>query len=278
MLTEQATVIYHKKLSKDYSMLRFVSPEISAQSQPGQFVHIRIPTIESTALRRPFGIFKAYNEQIEIVYCKVGYGTNAMDKLTPGTPVNILGPLGNGFPKPKNKTFPVLIAGGYGIAALYLLAERASSKGVVFIGGACKTDILCTESFKNTGFGLYTASEDGSTGYKGMVTDALDRWVKEELSDRKPEIFACGPDSMLKAVTLRAKRRGWTAWLAMDRHMCCGIGACLSCIQKVYTKPPQKESIITEKDELALRSADWKYARVCTDGPVFECREIIWGK
>jgi len=191
-----------------------------------------------------------------------------MTRLRPGDEVSLIGPLGNGFPPVQTNMFPVLVAGGYGVAALYLVAERSPHKGIVFIGGATSGDILCTEDFEQLGWETSIATENGSAGKTGLVTDILDTWLAEEIQGRKIEFFVCGPINMLKAVGDRAIKGGWNAWLSMDRHMGCGMGACLACVQKV--KPGLQKR--HDKDD----SRTWKWARVCADGPVFECREIVW--
>ena len=100
-------------------------------------------------------------------------------------------------------------------------------------------------------------------GRRGWVTEALDPWLETELGGRTPEFFACGPNGMLKAVGDRAIRGNWKAWLSLDRHMGCGVGACLACVQKVR-KPG------------ADAGGGTAWARVCRDGPVFEGRQIVW--
>ena len=106
---------------------------------------------------------------------------------------------------------------------------------------------------------MLIATEDGSLGCQGLVTDALDAWLQKELNNREPEFFACGPNGMLKAVGDRALQGNWTAWLSMDRKMGCGVGACLTCVQKIRTP-----------------DGGWTWERVCREGPVFECRNIVW--
>ena len=113
--------------------------------------------------------------------------------------------------------------------------------------------------FERLGWEVRICTEDGSLGLRGRVTDALDAWLAEEAAGVTPEFFACGPNAMLRAVGDRAERGGWTAWLSMDRSMGCGVGACLTCVQKMRGE-----------------NGDWTWARVCREGPVFECRQIVW--
>lgn len=261
MTLEEAIVVEHMPDAGDYRRIVLRSPDIAPRVRPGQFVHVRLPAPADSILRRPFSVFRTEGDRLELLYKPVGRGTRAMTELRPGAVLSLLGPLGRGFPPPAPARLPVLIAGGYGMAALYLLAREAGRAGIVFVGGASAVDILCVPEFEALGWEVRVATEDGSRGLRGLVTDAFDAWAAAELPGRTPELFACGPNGMLRAVAERAIARGWTAWLSMDRAMGCGVGACLTCVQKV--RDPS-------------RPGGWTWARVCREGPVFECREVVW--
>ncbi len=257
MNQEKTTVIQHECFQGEYRLLRVAAPVIGPQVQPGQFVHVRVPRLENAVLRRPFSVFKADEEGISILYATVGAGTEALTTVEPGEKVCLLGPLGTGFPTlGKNRT-PVLVAGGYGNAALYLQAARLSVKGVAFFGGRSAEDILCVDEFEALGWDVRVTTDDGSLGTKGLVTAALDPWITEQ-DVSTLELFACGPNAMLKAVGDRAVEKGFTAWLSMDRNMACGVGACLTCVIKRKTE------------------TGWEWARCCKDGPVFNAEEVLW--
>jgi dihydroorotate dehydrogenase electron transfer subunit len=182
-----------------------------------------------------------------------------MGSITSGDKLSIIGPLGNGFPEMGMDSFPVLVAGGYGVAPLYLLAKRMQKEGILFVGGRTADDILCVDMFRDLGWEVQVATEDASMGVKGFVTAALDSWLEKNADKITPEFFVCGPDGLLKAIGERAIAGGWKGWLSLDKHMGCGVGACLACVQKI---------------RLDDGSEVWK--RVCKDGPVFEAREIVW--
>lgn len=272
MFIETVTVVTHDKLAGGYHLLALRSQQIAPEVKPGQFVHLRVPFLGESVLRRPFSVFKADAESLLILYQCVGAGTRAMTRLRVGDAISLIGPLGNGFPSVHADTFPVLIAGGYGVAALYLLAERSPHKGIVFVGGAGSCDILCIDDFEQLGWETRVSTEDGSAGEQGLITCILDSWLAQEGNKRKPEFFVCGPTGMLKAAADRAITGGWSAWLSLDRHMGCGMGACLACVQKVKA---DAQSAIPD-NQSATDNGAWKWARVCVEGPVFECREIIW--
>jgi dihydroorotate dehydrogenase electron transfer subunit len=242
-----------------YRLLCLDVPAIAAACRPGQFVHVRVPNLDGSVLRRPFSIYRAGVRTLALLYKPIGRGTEAMRALVAGQEISLMGPLGNGFPLDSGTDLPVLVAGGYGVAPLCLLAAKLPARGIVFIGGATSRDVLCVDDFKQLGWQTAVATQDGSLGQGGLVTEALDHWLAREGAGRGLQFFACGPDGMLKAVGQRAIRGGWKAWLSLDKHMGCGVGACLACVQKIR----QPDGAVV-----------WK--RVCRDGPVFEAREIVW--
>lgn len=260
MRTEIGTVVSHANLGDHYRVLTLCLPGIAPEARPGQFVHLRIAALHDALLRRPFSIYQAEGSHLAILYKNVGRGTATMQDLHQGDSVSLIGPLGNGFPCDLAAgSIPVLVAGGYGVAPLFFLARRLPQKGVLFIGGAQARDILLAEDFKAIGWDVQIATDDGSLGTKGLVTAPLDRWLAAPAAQGRPiEFFACGPNGMLRAIGERAIAGHHRAWLSLDRHMGCGVGACLACVQKVRLNG--QESL----------------ARVCKDGPIFESRDIIW--
>ncbi len=262
MQLETAIILDHRDYGAGYRLLRLAAPQIAPQVRPGQFVHLRIPRLEASVLRRPFSIFKAENGELALLYKAIGRGTTALSAATVGEPLSLLGPLGNGFPLdlPAGRV-PVLVAGGYGMAALYLLARRLAAPGLVFVGGRSAQDILCVEEFEALGWKVYVATEDGSRGVRGLVTGPLDAWLAEGCAGRTPEFFVCGPNGLLEVIGQRAMARDWRAWLSVDRHMGCGVGACLTCVVKLQDT-----------------DGTWLWARACKDGPVFESRQIHWDR
>ena len=268
MQLEEVTIREHRLLCGDYRLLVMDAPGVGPKVQPGQFIHFDVPNQPERMLRRPFSVYKADEETVSILYKPVGRGTRAMVNIQPGDKTSIIGPLGTGFPL-TDTPCPVLVAGGYGMAALLLVAKNLPHKGVIFMGGRNERDILCVDDFKAIDWEVIITTNDGTLGTRGLVTDALDPWCEEKgfiggKSEIQPEFFACGPNPMLKAVSDRALKHDWTAWLSMDRNMGCGIGACLVCVQKVKRDAPGPDG------------KDWTWSRVCREGPVFECRKLVW--
>jgi len=256
---ENAIVADHSKINRVYFLLTLTAPNCSIMAKPGQFVHVRIPRLDGAVLRRPFSIFDVVGDQIKIIYKPVGKGTDAMTRLIKGDSLSIMGPLGNGFPDPAEGRLPVIVAGGYGAAPLFFFASRSLKKGIAFLGGATSQDIILPDRFKKLGWKIKIATENGSMGTRGLVTLIFDEWLSKNGKKNEFECYVCGPDGLLKAMALRALKHGWKAWLSLDKHMGCGVGACLGCVQRI---------------KLANDTEGW--ARVCKDGPVFEASQIIW--
>lgn len=259
MFIENGKILKHETAGDQYRILAIELPGIAAAAVPGQFIHLRVPALTDAVLRRPFSICRADHDTIEILYKTVGRGTAAMTGLLPGQTLSVMGPLGNGFPLPgSGAARPALVAGGYGVAPLAFLASRMPRKGDVFVGGASGKDILCIAAFEQIGWTVHIATEDGTLGSRGLVTVVLNEWLAGLGAGEIPEFFACGPNGMLKAVGNLAASRGSEAWLSLDRHMGCGVGACLACVQRIR------------------RGGEEVLARVCKEGPVFAARDIVW--
>jgi dihydroorotate dehydrogenase electron transfer subunit len=260
MLEQTVTIAANERDTDQYFRLVLRAPQIAPLIQPGQFAHVRILPLKDALLRRPFSIFQATADTFSILYKTVGKGTDALARMRAGEALSVIAPLGHGFtvPPPGGET-PLLIAGGYGMAAMFLLAQRSPQKGIVFVGGRRRADILCEKEFAASGWEVRVATEDGSHGEKGLVTQPLLKEIaKRKAESGKRKLFACGPTPMLRAVGKLAEEHDLPAELSMDEHMCCGVGTCLTCV-------------------IPVRTGDgWEYQRTCTEGPVFDAREIVW--
>jgi dihydroorotate dehydrogenase electron transfer subunit len=257
MLEQTVQIVSNERDTDSYFRLVLRAPQIAPLIQPGQFSHVRVPTIKDALLRRPFSIFQVEDDTFSILYKTVGKGTEALSRMGTGEELSVIAPLGHGFTMPKRGgETPLLVAGGYGMAAMYLLAQRSPQRGIVFVGGRRRVDILCEKEFHALGWAVRVTTEDGSHGEKGLVTKPLQAELKRHAKGRK--LFACGPTGMLRAVGKIAEDFNVPAELSMDEHMCCGVGVCLTCVIPVKT------------------SDGWEYQRTCTEGPVFDARKISW--
>lgn len=222
---------------------------------PGQFIMLQVNKGFSPFLRRPFAIFNQEKNFIEIGYRVVGEGTRLLSTKTKGEYVKIFGPLGNGFKVSKNKE-SLIIAGGIGIASVFYLAKKLGRKTTVLYGAKNKKEIVFLELIKKTGARVNVATEDGSSGKKGMVTSMLN----DDLLRGKELIYACGPSAMLHRVAELAGKYNIDCEVSLEARMACGFGVCLGCVMPVINSGSEER----------------EYLRVCTDGPVFNARVINW--
>lgn len=268
----QAKILYNKQILPLYYKLGITWGSLPA-IQPGQFIMLRINERIDPLLRRPFGIYKTVEQGIEILYKVVGKGTRLMASLESGATVDILGPLGKGFPNPLSPPFVkggegglnvIMVAGGIGIAPFYLLAKGYQLSAIrlkLLFGGRGKEDLPGLEDFKKLDIEMKISTQDGSVGKNCLVTDLL----KKELSKKgKHLVYACGPKGMLKAVAKMAQDADVPCYVSLDNAMACGIGACLGCAIKTTPNP--------------LHPTPQIYKMVCKDGPVFDAKEIAWNE
>lgn len=258
MLHDEKTVIIENvDIGNGYHLMVLDAPKIVSEVEPGQFVHVKVPSLEPSALRRPFSVLDAEDGKLSVLYKSVGRGSSALADAKAGEPVMVEGPLGHGFPV-GSKAAALLVGGGFGVAPLYFLAKRRAALGlesILFVGGRTKDDLLELERFEKLGVKVFAATNDGSAGVKGFVVAPLDGEVLKLRQEGKAfELFTCGPDGLLKAVTERALSLGVPGWISVDRHMICGVGACFACIQKTVRGN----------------------SRCCIEGPVFRAEDLVW--
>ena len=257
MLEQTVQIVSNERDTDSYFRLVLHAPQVAPLIRPGQFAHVRVLPLNDALLRRPFSIFQVADDTFSILYKTVGKGTDALARMGPGAELSVIAPLGHGFTVPKRGgETPLLIAGGYGMAAMYLLAQRSPQKGIVFVGGRKRVDILCEKEFEALGWDVRVTTEDGSHGEKGLVTKPLQAELKRR--QKAENCSPCGPTGMLKAVGKIADECKLPAELSMDEHMCCGVGVCLTCVIPVKT------------------GDGWEYQRTCTEGPVFDSRQVVW--
>ncbi len=259
-MLEDAKIITNERCRGEYWRIVFKAPGVCASAQPGQFAHVRISQMRDRLLRRPFSICDtSLDGKLSIVYKVVGEGTGVLSGMKPGEICNIMGPQGRPFSLPGDGEVPVIIAGGYGSAATYLLACRSPLPGILLLGARTSQDIILAEEYAKSGFDVRLATEDGSSGKKGMVTDLLEEVFAEAIEGAR--FYACGPHGMLMAAGARLLKAGFgDAEMSLDHLMCCGIGACFACVVKVKDDNPD----------------GWRYARSCSEGPVFPAKNICF--
>ena len=248
-----ALVISQQEIAENiYDM--WIETNLAAEAHPGQFIGV-FPKNKSTILPRPISICEVNEDKtaLRIVYRIAGQGTKEFSSYTAGDKVDILGILGNGFPLEAGKgkkTF--LMGGGIGVPPILQLAKELDAEKQVVVGYRDNNLFLKEDLDKYAA--VYVATEDGSAGTKGNVMDA----IAANALDAEV-IFACGPMPMLRAIKKYAEEKGIKAYISLEEHMACGVGACLGCVVK--TKEVDHHSHVNN-------------ARICTDGPVFDAEEV----
>ena len=245
-----AKVRSQEQLASDIYSLVLYAPEIVKQAKAGQFVSVYSKD-GANLLPRPISLCEIDHESetIRLVYRVVGKGTNEFAALAEGDSIDVMGPLGNGFTLKDKQA--ILIGGGIGIPPMLELAKELNCEKNIVVGFRDETFLL--EDLEPRGE-VYIASEDGKTGVKGNVLDAIREYeIKGDI------IYACGPTPMLHAIKEYAFANHMEAQLSLEEKMACGIGACLACVCKS-----------TEVDE----HSHVHNKRICKDGPVFDAREV----
>ena len=267
-----ATVLFNQQVAPGYWRIRLTAPAAFADAEPGQFVMVRVGNAIDPLLCRPFAVFDAgllqeqgaSSEQpayFEMLYHVVGKGTAKLADMKAGQPVDILGPLGKGFVTGAADEDKLLVGGGIGLAPLYLLAKSLlaqKAKVHLFAGGRSSEDVLCFDEFAQLGASCHAATNDGSFGEAGFVTAPLTRYL-DQLQGRAT-IYACGPTPMLRAVAQLAQARNVPCQVSLEGYMACGVGACLGCVAEGHNHSQQTPD----------------FRCVCTEGPVFDSRELKW--
>ena len=256
----RAKITENTPINKDHNLLVLSPDNIQQHPLPGQFYMIGTDFSYDPLLKRPFSIFRetssAEGGELQFLYRIKGKGTKRLKEMKKGETVNLLGPLGNGYPMPGKNLTPILIAGGIGIASLFPLAEKLSGNIHLFYGARTKNELLMLNELKGlVKKELLISADDGSEGTKGTVVDVLNNFFTRHSSlVTRHLLYACGPSPMLEAVSKFAAEKGIKGYISMEENMACGVGACLGCTVK------------TKKG----------YKRVCKEGPVFSAEEIVW--
>lgn len=243
-----AQVISNSEVIPGVYLIWLESPQIAATARPGHFVMVHCG--EDTLLPRPLSIHQRNGSEIALLLAVVGKGTEWLSQRKKSDTVELFGPLGNGFNIPQNSRKLLLMAGGMGIAPLYFLAQEALSR-------ECSATLLYgttdahryPENLLPSRINLVAATEDGTVGHQGMMTDLIPGYI-----DWADQVFACGPLPMYKTMAQMPELKNKPVQISLEVTMGCGRGLCYGC---------------TIKTKQGLK-------RVCQDGPVFDLDDIMW--
>ncbi|UCE39982.1 MAG: dihydroorotate dehydrogenase electron transfer subunit [Candidatus Aminicenantes bacterium] len=262
MHKEPKAPIIHKKTWGDYCLLGFQAERLAAEAQPGQFIMARPSDSLHPLLRRPISIHSVLDDSIEIYFQQTGIGTTLLGQKEKGDFLDIIGPLGKGFhleSSLQGKSVAI-IGGGRGIAPLYFLAHRMRNLGAfprIYYGGRTINDIPLRQKFEEEDFEILLSTDDGSFGFKGLVTALFQKSLQEFSPFR---IFTCGPEAMMAKIAQIAHDKDISSEFSLEAIMGCGFGACWGCVRKL-----RKEN-------------EEEWSKICEEGPVFQGDQIIWEK
>jgi dihydroorotate dehydrogenase electron transfer subunit len=255
---ENVTVSRIEELSPDNYRITLIAPQIAAAGKPGQFVMVRAGYGKDPLLRRPFSIHQVTSGgQLQLYFRVVGRGTKIIAQVKEGDRLNVFGPLGRGFRLVE--TAPaIIVGGGLGIAPLlFLTKENCRQKknfdsDMIILGARTKAELSpLVMDFEQFGLPLLTATDDGSLGHHGVVSEVL---ARVEIA-QDAVVYACGPEPMMAAVGRICKALGVRCQVSVESVMACGMGACLGCSR------PAKNGT---------------YTHVCLHGPVYNAEDLVW--
>ncbi|MFA5027909.1 MAG: dihydroorotate dehydrogenase electron transfer subunit [Candidatus Methylomirabilota bacterium] len=271
----RATLSFLRPLSPAYRHLGIAVPGFPDEVSAGRFIMLRPPWVGDPYLPRAFSIYRRSQTAdgtpvVEILLKLVGKGTRLLAELSPGQPLELLGPLGNAFTPPPAGATAVLVAGGVGVPPLAAFAAQIRNPKseirhcAVFLGGKTAEDILCVDDFRALGIEPHITTEDGSLGTRGLITDLLGPYlIGPPLTTHHSPLtaYTCGPPGMLAAVARLAETHALPCQVSVEANMACGFGACMGCAIEMRSAGPGR-----------------RYSLVCQDGPIFDAREIAWDR
>ena len=250
---EIAKVISQESIATGVYSMWIQTKDIAAEAVAGQFISVYCKD-GAKLLPRPISICEVNKEEgtLRIVYRVVGGGTTEMSGYVSGDDIDILGPLGNGFMQREGKK-AILIGGGIGIPPMFQLGKELKEIAEVQTVAGYRDELFLIDELEKNG-DVYIATEDGSTGTKGTVIDAI-----KACAVTGDVIYACGPTPMLRAIKEYALANDIECQISLEEKMACGIGACLGCVCK--SKEKDHHTNVNNK-------------RICKDGPVFLAQEV----
>lgn len=278
----QVAIEDNQRVARDTYRLRVRCREIAERAVPGQFVMLRLSACDDPLIGRALAIYdilptsSGSTDGLDLVYHIKGKFTRRLARQQPGQMLDVWGPLGNGFP-----VLPcyhlVMVAGGVGQTPFLTLAKEHLGHcryghpfryvprvaQVTLCYGAQSRDLLAgVKDFQAQGVTVKLATDDGSAGHHGLVTELLEQVLAEE-STRPAgdavQVVCCGPEPMMQAVSKVSLAHNVPCLVSLETPMACGIGICFSCVTKVLQE-----------------DGTWDYKRTCVEGPVFDAKRIVW--
>jgi len=261
-----AKIIRNDLLAPGIFRITLNAPEIASRATPGQFVMVKASDKGNPLLRRPFSIHQTTsNGAIQLLIKVLGRGTGYLARQKNGDMLEVLGPLGQGFTLNNQATKVCVVGGGVGVAPLYFLVKellriKSAAQIKVLLGSATAKELVgFNDDFANLGTIPLLATDDGTLGHHGFVTDLL---PEELLEEDSCQVYACGPKPMMSKIAKLCAERNRPCQVSLETVMACGISACLGCTIK--------------SSQAKMASSGRPYLHVCKDGPVFNTGDVAW--
>ncbi len=261
------TILDRRELATGVILLTLDAPALVDATQPGQYVMAIPPSGEAAATA--LAVYEAKGKRASILFFVTGKRTRELATLGRDDRLDVVGPLGNGFDCTGDARDVAIVAGGVGIASVWLCARDLLSRGAsvrLFYGARTAELLVDAQRFADAGCELVLTTDDGTRGEPGFVTDALARLRQPEM------IYACGPSPMLRRVGEIANRIGVRAQLSLEETFGCGVGGCWGCVVPLTSASAQAPSFPPEQ----RGGSDVVFARICKEGPVFWAHELQW--
>jgi dihydroorotate dehydrogenase electron transfer subunit len=265
----EAVLCDRREPASDVVIIGLSAPNIARNARPGQFVMAITPSGERVATA--LGIYEARGDRISLMLVVVGPRTRELALLEPGEKLGLIGPLGNGFDLDALGDDVALVAGGVGLASLLLPAQQLIARGArvhLYYGARTAEALVDAELFASLGVGVSVATDDGSRGHHGYVTEMLEREWRGHSA-----IAACGPSPMLRATGAGARKLGVRAALSLEETFACGVGACWGCVVPLARTSAQAPAF---PQAAPGERREYVHARICKEGPVFWADELRW--
>lgn len=267
-MIQTTQVIDRREPAPGIVILGLHAPALAAAARPGHFVMAIPPAGVQAAVA--LGVYEAREERVSLMLVEAGPRTRALASLAPGATLELLAPLGNGFFLDDLPEHVGIVAGGVGLASVLLAAEEIGRRGkraTLYYGARTATSLVDRDLFAAAGCAIECATDDGTFGHHGFVTDLL------RAGAAPPLLLACGPTPMLRSVARVAHERGLRAQLSLEETFACGVGACWGCVIPLDRASAQAPNF---PEAGADESRSYVHARICKEGPVFWAHELRW--
>lgn len=256
LILTKGKIVEQINLNNNYYRIKIKAPQIAKEAKPGQFVMLSKWKIKELFLKRPFSFYniEPLLGTFDILYKKIGKGTQILAESKVDDLVELIGPLGNGFETPESVHNIAIVVRGIGIAPLMPLVLESKQKGIEiysFLSAQTENLLLYSDKIESISKKTFYTTDDGSKGVKGKVTNFLEEVLKETAID---VVYTCGSKRLTQYIKKLQKKYNFLAFVSLEEHMACGIGACKGCVHKTING----------------------FKRVCKEGPVFPVEEVIF--